>query len=378
MNNKYFNPIPKDLDNQFGKSGFNYGLWFNKYIPINEPFDRRDDSTIKKEFHERQIKEYWEKISNNDQIKLLLDAKQKNFDDVCIAFSSQYKCMKITAELVSPMIVGIGESHYTEVGMKFDHNLGLPYIPSSTIKGISRLLFLLSELEEKNTEFEKLNKIDDSEFEYNAACYGTQKVKGNIIFLDAYPSDIPNIRLDIMNPHYPKYYQKVQKIPKENDNPVPIVFKVVEKGAKFVFRVLVNKQKLRQKFNDADLENLLNKICSTLQKVLEEGIGAKNSLGYGRFSTDVKKLPQKQEAIKNIKYKLEQEHILTVIQVTENNIRVKNPKDGLEQVIGKKHAKRDQDKKSLYEIYKQGEATRCKVIGFDKKNNPRFKVLFFD
>jgi len=374
MNNRSINPIPKELDNKFIKPGFNFGLWFNKYIPINDPFDSKDDSTIKQKHHRDQINEYQKKICNNDHIKLLLDAKQENFDNVCSSFSSQYAFIKITAELVSPMIVGIGESHYTEVGMKFDHNLGLPYIPSSTIKGESRLLSLLSELEEHNIDLEIQKSIDDSGFTYIAACFGTEESKGNIIFLDAYPLNIPNIQLDIMNPHYPKYYQKKQELPKENESPVPIVFKVVEEGSKFIFRVLVNKQK----FSDTELETALVKVRSTLHKVLEEGIGAKNALGYGRFSTDIDKSPQQQEVIKNINYKLGQEQILTIIQVTENNIRVKNPQDGLEQVIGKKHAKKDQDGRSLLEIYKEGEGERCKVIGFDKRNNPRFKVSFVD
>jgi len=374
MSNKIFNSIPKEFDNKFSKPGFNYGLWFNKYITINDPFDSKDDSTIKWKLHTEQVRKYSNSISSNPAIKQLLSEKQKNLDNVCSSFSSQYECIKITAELVSPMIVGIGESHYTEVGMKFDHNLGLPYIPSSTIKGINRLVFLISELEEKNVEFEKLNNIDDSEFAYIAACYGTQESKGNIIFLDAYPVDIPHIRLDVMNPHYPKYYQKKQETPKENDSPVPILFKVVEEGTKFIFRVLVKKQK----FSDSKLKNVLEKVRSSIKKELEEGIGAKNALGYGRFSTAIDKSPQKREDVKSMNYELDQVHILTIIQVTENDIRVKNPKDGLEQVIGKKHAKKDQDDRSLLEIFKKGDGKRCKVFGFDKKNNPRFKVLFID
>lgn len=105
--------------------------------------------------------------------------------------------------------------------------------------------------------------------------FGTQKNRGNVIFLDAYPEDIPALHMDIMNPHYSPYYSE-GKPPADHHNPTPIKFLTVAKGTKFIFRAVAKKE-----------QNLPQKIRVAFAEALtKEGVGAKIALGYGRFVID--------------------------------------------------------------------------------------------
>jgi len=88
--------------------------------------------------------------------------------------------------------------------------------------------------------------------------------------MDAYPVEDINLKIDIINPHYPEYYSS-SKPPADWQTPNPIKFLTVEK-TKFQF-VLLSKN-----------QALLDKAYSWLKEALQEfGVGAKTSLGYGIF-----------------------------------------------------------------------------------------------
>ncbi|MDQ7032097.1 MAG: type III-B CRISPR module RAMP protein Cmr6 [Desulfonauticus sp.] len=98
----------------------------------------------------------------------------------------------------------------------------------------------------------------------------------NTVFMDAYPFKWPNkklFRLDVMNPHYGKYYENpAQNPPSDWYNPVPIFYLTVNTDVKYCFIV-------------ASKENsLLSKTKEWLEFALKNiGIGAKGSQGYGIF-----------------------------------------------------------------------------------------------
>ncbi len=94
------------------------------------------------------------------------------------------------------------------------------------------------------------------------------------MFLDAFPEEDPKIGLDIMNPHYPKYYSD-NEAPSDWQNPVPINFLTVE-NATFNFALALNKKEKDRK--------LLDTAVNWLKKAIQEhGVGAKTSVGYGYF-----------------------------------------------------------------------------------------------
>ena len=188
------------------------------------------------------------------------------------------------------LIIGLGASHPQETSMTLHHIYGIPYIPGSAIKGVTRhwaVLKFAEKFAEQNKEdnFDKIIEniakaleegkdlniaVDGVEFKDLINIFGTQKQQGKVIFFDVYPVGNISLKIDIMNPHYPKYYSG-ELPPADYQNPVPIKFLTVE-DTKFQF-YLASKDK-----------NLLNKTSQLLlQAIKNYGIGAKTSLGYGIF-----------------------------------------------------------------------------------------------
>ena len=127
----------------------NFGLWYNKFIPIKD-FDSccTSDDRGKHEnavsFYQRRYNEF-----QKDMVNGLLKKKHRDQEGFCESFQQKYEKVVFRAKLGSPLITGIGESHPHEVSMVFEHNMGIPYIPASGIKGIVRFahtLGLLSDI----------------------------------------------------------------------------------------------------------------------------------------------------------------------------------------------------------------------------------------
>src|SRR5690606_17233443 len=83
---------------------------------------------------------------------------------------------------------------------------------------------------------------------------------------------IPDLHVDIMNPHYEKYYSD-DSPPADYLDPVPVQFLTVTKGTTFVFRAIV-------RGNDDLKEPVINAFYKALT---DQGFGAKTAVGYGRF-----------------------------------------------------------------------------------------------
>ena len=162
------------------------------------------------------------------------------------------------------MVIGLGASHPQETSMALHHVYGIPYIPGSAVKGSTRHWIIRDQFD---GEEDKAMKNHDFK-----RVFGTPEQEGEVIFLDAYPIEKVNLKVDIMNPHYPDYYGK-EKPPPPGDwqNPVPIKFLTIER-TKFRF-YLLGKEK-----------TLIEKVKDWVEGALKNyGIGAKTSSGYGYF-----------------------------------------------------------------------------------------------
>jgi CRISPR-associated protein Cmr6 len=187
------------------------------------------------------------------------------------------------------LVIGLGASHPQETSMTLHHIYGIPYIPGSAIKGVTRHWAVLKLADKKNKtedmEFEKviervsnaLEKGEDLELEVDKITFkdlieifGTQEKQGKVIFFDAYPFGEIRLKIDVMNPHYSGYYSKGQP-PADWQTPMPIKFLTVE-NTKFHFYLASKEQNLVEKASSLLLETIQN-----------FGIGAKTSLGYGLF-----------------------------------------------------------------------------------------------
>lgn len=125
----------------------------------------------------------------------------------------------------------------------------------------------------------KLPKMEDLVADYVetfSRVFGSFSAGGEVIFLDALPASLAVnkkslLELDVMNPHYGKYYQE-KEAPADSLAPVPVPFLAVRKDAQFKVRVLSKE------------DSLLEEAYGWLTCALDElGIGAKTRAGYGQM-----------------------------------------------------------------------------------------------
>ncbi len=242
----------------------------------------------------------------------------------------KYAHLEISLTLSWRLVVGLGNPSVYETSMTLHHIYGIPYLPGSAIKGVTRSYAILSLAEglqepenyydrvallEKFLEtFNLIDELDKDKFPQWEAVkktiipsvednkkisfseqlykilkgkqtqlqkfqliFGTQDRQGCIIFFDAFPEDF-DIEYDIMNPHYGPYYSDKQP-PADYYNPTPIPFLVL-KNAQFTFHLGVKNRLISSERKD----NLLNTALNWLKEALTNyGLGAKTALGYGLF-----------------------------------------------------------------------------------------------
>ncbi|MEZ0329221.1 MAG: type III-B CRISPR module RAMP protein Cmr6 [Dissulfuribacterales bacterium] len=211
-----------------------------------------------------------------------------------------WKSFVIHAKLTAPFVSGLGMSHPTETGLVLDHTSGVPYIPASSQKGVLRVAHIIDTLCDENRQWKEIEellanniitqdeekKLSWKEDDASKTIFGfsdkQSALAGQLVVLDAYPLKVPELGEEILNPHFMKYYGG-ERGPTEDQSPIPVKFLVVKPGAEFVFRVL-----LRLPFAKAlekDHEKLEEVMKNNLKRaIIEEGMGAKTSLGFGRFS----------------------------------------------------------------------------------------------
>jgi CRISPR-associated protein Cmr6 len=197
-------------------------------------------------------------------------------------------------------IAGLGRKGSLEAGFTF-HRYGFPMLPGSSVKGIARawaLVSLATALEsdrldnlDKTLSVDEEKKFSDafkqtypqaSQQNYTLArefrmLFGTTNAAGCAVFFDATPARLPKLELDIMNPHYPKYYQGKEP-PTDSQSPIPVYFLTVAPNTEFRFAV-----GWRGPLDDEThrLRNLAKEWL--IGGLTELGAGAKTSAGYGYF-----------------------------------------------------------------------------------------------
>jgi CRISPR-associated protein Cmr6 len=99
--------------------------------------------------------------------------------------------------------------------------------------------------------------------------FGTTSHQGQVIFFDAFPLRVPDLKVDVLTPHYGNYYRDNEP-PADYINPVLTYFLTVDKGAPFQF-ALASKD-----------TSLVAKAKYWLTGAFNElGIGGKTAAGYG-------------------------------------------------------------------------------------------------
>lgn len=181
-------------------------------------------------------------------------------------------------ELAWRLAIGLGSASVYETSLNFHHVYGVPWVPGSAFKGMVRSYIILNcfdREEEKALEDENFREI----FGYNRQS-GEELAgsRGKVLFFDGYPENYPQLKVDIMNPHFDRYYTG-SDFPTDHDKPKMINFLTVE-GAKFIFRW--GAEKAEQKVLELKIEG--KTISYWIKEAFQKhGLGAKTSLGYGLF-----------------------------------------------------------------------------------------------
>ncbi len=189
-----------------------------------------------------------------------------------------------SAALAWRMIVGLGGESVLETDLTLHHLYGVPIIPGSALKGLTRAYAAAEEKEYFITNSEGQANSESGGrkgFRGSSAYLWFPEEGGSVTFFDALPVDTNiSIVVDIMNPHYPNYYKSLKKntIPPTNDQaPIPIPFLTVAETA-FLFALAPSDAS--DKEHPEDIGLALSWLKSALQKY---GVGGKTSAGYGYF-----------------------------------------------------------------------------------------------
>lgn len=289
---KYSYSLPKataalaELDQHLGRCR-NLGLVLDKFVP-KEAID--DEGDPKK----KGVRQEWlkglagrfeprgneQKPSEEDrQFLALWQARYRRW----LALLTQTPgAVLFHAPLTWRVAVGLSGESVLETDLTLDRLSGLPIIPGSALKGLTRSWAVREHLKSASAKPEE----DPPEIK---DLFGVQEREhdraGAVIFFDAFPippglaSSRPRFVVDIMNPHYPKYYgesaQRPNSSPPSNDqSPIPVFFLTVA-GASFQFALAP-----RAGVTEVDIEE----VAGWLQLALQEyGVGSKTNAGYGAF-----------------------------------------------------------------------------------------------
>ena len=216
-------------------------------------------------------------------------------------FKNNYKKIRLHPDWRMVVGVGGGGASVYETGMTLHHVYGFPYIPATSIKGTLRSWIITEifsidlaegKVDLKHAEDRALkNPLFVYIFGSDEKSYNEQHQKGNAQFFDAFPVEAPNLEVDIMNVHYPEWYNN-KTAPTDFQNPNPIPFLTVARGSKFETFVGVSKnmalsnwngfEKLSTPMQLSGEHTLLDLIYAWLTSALtSHGIGAKTAVGYG-------------------------------------------------------------------------------------------------
>ncbi|MBT9167883.1 MAG: hypothetical protein DDT19_01227 [Syntrophomonadaceae bacterium] len=253
--------INKAIDNA---KSINASLVLDKFVPWNSlDFSSMSEPKPGKKRH-------FEKVIRVSATNSLLN--NSNYDQLKQRRYILNNIVTFSLTTKTRLIVNHGGESILDNSIALHPYFGFPLIPATAIKGVTRHYC---------DEYLKLFKENK---EMYLRIFGNKPGhkdarEGEIIFFDAWPSSLGSyLELDIFTPHYQRYY-KGNDPPRDNQNPVPILFLAVKKGVSFEFAIATSSN---YKGNDINqfLEQVKNYIGDALKTF---GIGAKTGSNYGYF-----------------------------------------------------------------------------------------------
>jgi CRISPR type III-B/RAMP module RAMP protein Cmr6 len=219
-----------------------------------------------------------------DLHRALLRRQAETVDALCRAFAGLKKRLRN----ITPFVTGIGQPHPLETGFAFLKPYGIPYLAGSGVKGAVRTACAddwLDRFGEAGQRERLLHYYGSADKEEPARRQtGSDHHRGALVFLDMFPAPPPDgrngwadaLQLDIVNPHYGKYYQG-QSVPADWLSPVPSYFLTLAAGLEWSLYIIY--APLRDPRADWEKEIEPGLVAA----LTANGLGAKKTLGYGLF-----------------------------------------------------------------------------------------------
>ena len=285
----------------------NLRLRFNRFVPFNMIPNKKGKRELNKKV--------WLKKISTSLSKEACRAAQASQEKLLSAIGWMKEC-SFSAVTAERLIIGLGTDHVAETGLLLHHVYGLPYIPGSALKGITRAWAIAEWICNPCNDFNDLSRFDrlmeaqqigpllqkkwaDLQPEEQGALIQASKLKkddpglkgnqiedalprlvmaraifgnpdqeGRVIFMDAFPTE-GRIARDIMTPHHNSHAW-----PSDTALPTILPFAVISTGAPFVFRLA-----------STDNGQLVMAKEWVINALTNMGVGAKTSVGFGRFAT---------------------------------------------------------------------------------------------
>lgn len=244
-------PIYREAQTHKPTPSANPGLVYNKWIQSWSSPAKHQLELDKTDFLND-----WNKQVGDTQLLQLYQHRMKRL-------IKQQKGVYFQLKNIDPFVTGMGLPHPLENGLVWHHNLGVPYIPGSSLKGVLR------------TWLETWMQMEDETIEQVFGKEGSQHQVGSCLFFDVIPINRVKLQVDVMTPHFQEYYNQTKDYPDERSEPVPIPFLTVAPDQRFLFSVSP-----RNPTCMLDMEKVQTWISDALFTL---GLGAKTAVGYGRF-----------------------------------------------------------------------------------------------
>jgi len=262
---EYKYPLPEEMSKIIKSPPIkcSTSLYFNKWVKWPDKENKWDfGSGGKKTFFEQFIKHY---NQSKNLLKEYITIVSKRNEALMASLKNRgYETKRVLLKNSTRLICGLGGEHPTETSITLHRFLGIPYIPSTSIKGMLRASVetLIP------NEQDKINML----FGLHE---NNQDKRGVLILFDAFPIGVPSLEIDIMNPHYSKWYSNEGLWPSDDLDPTPIFFLTVAPGTTFNFNMVLPPN------NDISLIDEAEKYL--IQGLSIFGIGAKTRVNYGYF-----------------------------------------------------------------------------------------------
>lgn len=233
-----------DANARLPKQDTNLGLWFQKYFnsQLNEPGQKHIDSITK--------------LPNQ------VDPVYVHYFNRWIKHLKEIDALTENAKTTGRMVVNLGADSVSEVSIALHHTYGMPYIPGTALKGLAA-----------HYAHSNMGATWKKGTDAHKAIFGTGKTAGYVTFLDAlfvpdqaYP--LP-LKKDTVTGHHQEYNKGDNVPPADWDRPTIIPF--ISVHGKFLIAISGD-----EKAKPVAMEILR-------LALLNEGIGAKTSSGYGRM-----------------------------------------------------------------------------------------------